>query len=387
LTVSADPKSKTYGDSDPALTWQITGGGLVPGDSFTGSLTRVAGENAGAHAILQNTLTAGANYNLTYTGADLTISQKAITVTADPKGKVYGDADPALTWQVTDGGGLVPGDSFTGSLTRVAGENAGAHAILQSTLTAGANYNLTYTGADLTISPKAITVTADAKGKVYGDADPGLTWQVTGGGGLVPGDNFTGSLTRVAGENAGAHAILQSTLTAGANYNLTYTGADLTISQKSLTVTADDKSKTQGLANPPLTARYAGFVSSENTNALTTQVTLNTTADANSPAGTTYPITASGAAAANYTISYVAGTLTVVARPSFTSISASGNQHTLTWPTIVGQNYQMEYKNNFGDPAWTPLDTPVAGTGNQLNTHDDNNNAPHRFYRVKITQP
>jgi hypothetical protein len=47
----------------------------------------------------------------------------------------------------------------------------------------------------------------------------------------------------------------------------------------------------------------------------------------------------------------------------------------------------MEYKNNFGDPAWTPLDTPVAGTGNQLNTHDDNNNAPHRFYRVKITQP
>jgi hypothetical protein len=230
-----------------------------------------------------------------------------------------------------------------------------------------------------------LTVGADPKTKTYGDADPVFTWRLTGGT-LVGGDNFAGGLTRAAGENAGPHAILQGTLTAGANYNLTYTGADLTISQKSLTVTADDKSKTQGLANPPLTARYAGFVSGENTNALTTQVTLNTTADANSPADTTYPITASGAAAANYTISYVTGTLTVVARPDLADISLSGNQLTLTWPTLAGQNYQLEYKDSIDDPAWTPLGAPVPGTGNPLNV-DDNINVPHRFYRLMITLP
>ena len=152
-------------------------------------------------------------------------------------------------------------------------------------------------------------------------------------------------------------------------------------------MTADNKSKTEGLPNPALTAHYNGFVNGENPNVLTTQVTLSTTADVNSPAGTTYPITASGAAAANYTISYVAGTLTVVAKPDLTGISASGNQYTVTWPTIAGQNYQVEYKDNLDDPAWTPLGVPVAGTGNPLNVNDNNNNAPHRFYRLMITQP
>jgi len=36
ITVTADAKSKTYGDADPALTYQITSGSLVTGDSFNG---------------------------------------------------------------------------------------------------------------------------------------------------------------------------------------------------------------------------------------------------------------------------------------------------------------------------------------------------------------
>ena len=385
ITVTADPKSKTYGDTDPALTYQVTAGSLVSGDGFTGSLTRATGENVGAYAILQGTLTAGANYNLTYIGANLTISQKTITVTADAQSKTYGDTDPALTYQLTSGS-LVSGDNFTGSLTRATGENAGAYAILQGTLSAGTNYNLTYNGANLTISQQAITVTADPKSKVYGDTDPALTWQLTDGS-LASGANFTGSLTRAAGENAGTYSILQGTLTAGVNYNLTYVGTNLTISQKALTVTADNKSKTEGLANPVLTASYGGFVTGDDTNALTTQVTLTTTADASSPAGTSYPITASGATATNYTISYVEGTLTVVARPNLTGIRVNGNQYTLTWLTLVGQNYQVEYKDNLGGPAWTPFDVPVAGTGNLLSVDDNSNNVPHRFYRLKIIQP
>lgn len=44
---------------------------------------------------------------------------------------------------------------------------------------------------------------ADAKTKVYGTADPELTYQVTG---LKAGDSLTGSLTRDAGESVGSHA-------------------------------------------------------------------------------------------------------------------------------------------------------------------------------------
>uniref|UniRef100_UPI00292DD1E0 putative Ig domain-containing protein n=1 Tax=Pedobacter nototheniae TaxID=2488994 RepID=UPI00292DD1E0 len=162
ITVTADAKSKTYGSADPALTYTVAAGSLVGADAFTGALNRVAGENVGTYAINQNTLSAGANYAITYASANLSIGTKAITVTADAKSKTYGSADPALTYTVA-AGSLVGADAFTGALNRVAGENVGTYAINQNTLSAGANYAITYAGANLSIGTKAITVTADAK--------------------------------------------------------------------------------------------------------------------------------------------------------------------------------------------------------------------------------
>src|SRR5216110_66377 len=180
LTVTADAKSKTYGDADPGLTYQISSGSLVTGDVFTGALSRAAGENVGLHAIGQGTLALSTNYTLTYVGADLTISKRAVTATADAKSKTYGDADPALTYQITSGS-LAFSDAFTGSLSRAAGENVGLHAIGQGTLALSTNYTLTYVGADLTISKRAVTATADAKSKTYGAASTGLTYEITAG--------------------------------------------------------------------------------------------------------------------------------------------------------------------------------------------------------------
>lgn len=333
-------------------------------DDFTLGAFLLAGSEVYQLSTLSQTITFDVLTNHTYGDAPITLSASASSGLPVSFSILSGPASLADNILTITGAGTIT----------VRASQAG-----------NATYAATNVDQSFTVSPVDLTVSADPKSKTYGEADPALTWQLTGGS-LVSGDSFTGSLMRAAGESVGAHAILQSTLTAGTNYNLTYTGADLTISPKGLMVTADDKSKTQGLENPALTARYDGFVNGENTNALTTQATLSTAADANSPAGTTYPITASGAAAANYTISYVAGTLTVVARPDLAGISISGDQFTLTWPTIEGQNYQAEYKNNFDDPAWIPLGVPVAGTGNPLNVID-NNNVPHRFYRMVITQP
>jgi lipopolysaccharide export system protein LptA len=251
ITVTADAKTKVYGEADPPLTYQITSGTLVGGDTFSGALTRAAGENVGAYAIQQGTLALSVNYDLTYVGANLTITQRPITVTADAKTKIYGEADPPLTYQITSGT-LVAGDAFTGALTRVPGANVGTYAILQGTLVLSSNYDLTYVGANLTITQRPITVTADAKTKVYGNPDPALTYQVTSGT-LVSGDTFSGALTRAAGQNVGAYAIQQGTLALSANYNLTYVGANLTITQRPITVTADAKTKVYGTADPVLT--------------------------------------------------------------------------------------------------------------------------------------
>ena len=47
---------------------------------------------------------------MTYAGANLTVGQRALTVTADAQSRAYGDANPALTYQV-GGAGLGNGDS------------------------------------------------------------------------------------------------------------------------------------------------------------------------------------------------------------------------------------------------------------------------------------
>ncbi|MFH1482011.1 MAG: MBG domain-containing protein [Patescibacteria group bacterium] len=170
------------------------------------------------------------------------ITTLPITITADTQTKTYGEADPILlTYTFTPA--LISGDSFgTSIIARAVDENVGTYAITQNGLTAGDNYAITFVGANLTINKKAITITADAQTKVYGEANLGLTYTIANGS-LVGTDTATGTLSRVAGENVGTYAITQNTLTAGDNYNLTYVGANLTISKRAITITATTDTK------------------------------------------------------------------------------------------------------------------------------------------------
>ena len=188
LTVTADAKSRAYGDVNPALTYQVGGSGLVNGDTLSGALATsatVAG-NVGTYGITQGTLAASANYALNYASANLTVGQRAITVTADDQSRAYGDANPVLTYQVgsTGGPGLVNGDTLSGALATSAttASNVGTYGIGQGTLAASANYALNYESANLTVTQRAITVTADAKSRAYGDVNPALTYRVRGSG-------------------------------------------------------------------------------------------------------------------------------------------------------------------------------------------------------------
>ncbi|WP_341986949.1 two-partner secretion system adhesin CdrA [Pseudomonas aeruginosa] len=268
LIVSADAKTKVYGDADPTLTYQVSG--LKNSDTaagvLSGNLGRVAGENVGNYGILQGGLGLNtANYTLSYVGNDLRITPAQLNVIADAKTKVYGDLDPALTYQVS---GLKRGDTAGavlngGSLSRVAGENVGVYGINQGGLgLVSSNYTLNYQGNNLTITKALLNVIADAKTKVYGDADPALTYQVSG---LKNGDTAGavlngGSLSRVAGENVGVYGINQGGLgLLSANYDLSYQGNNLTITKALLNVIADAKTKVYGDADPSLTYQVSGL--------------------------------------------------------------------------------------------------------------------------------
>src|SRR5205814_1109880 len=118
----------------------------------------------------------------------------------------------------------------------------------------------------------------------------------------------------------GTYPITVGGAVASANYSISYVAGTLTVTPAALTITAGDKAKFYGAANPALTASYTGFVNGDTTASLTTPPTVTTTATSSSGVGT-YPITASGAASANYTFTYVAGVLTVT--PASLTITAN----------------------------------------------------------------
>ena len=219
LAVTADAKSKTYGEADPALTYTVDG--LLDGDSLTGELTREPGENAGTYEIMQGTLKATDNYALTFTGAKLTIGRAEVTVAAVNKSKTYGNKNPKLTAKVS---GLKNGDAagvISYTLTRAKGKNVGSYAIKAKGEAVQGNYTVTFKGAKLKIKPRPLTVTAKAKTKAQGAADPKLTYTVKG---LVKGDKLTGKLSRKPGEAPGRYAITRGTLKASKNYRMIFRG-------------------------------------------------------------------------------------------------------------------------------------------------------------------
>jgi SHS2 domain-containing protein len=102
----------------------------------------------------------------------------------------------------------------------------------------------------LNVTPKPITITADAATKVYGESDAELTYQITSGS-LVSGDVLNGSLSRAEGEDVGDYAIA-STLS-NANYEITFVPASLSITAKLITITADAATKVYGESDAELT--------------------------------------------------------------------------------------------------------------------------------------
>ncbi|WP_413513510.1 MBG domain-containing protein, partial [Myroides odoratus] len=323
VRVTADDQTKMEGTVDPVLTYQVSGlkNNETADDILTGSLTRTAGERAGMYPITQGTLgLSSPNYTLAYTPANLTITSTVLTVKADVQSKGYGDEDPILTYTVSGLDSNVQArDILTGSLSRAMGENTGTYAITQGTLSVSAGYTLQYEGADLTITPAVLTVTADAQTKIYGDTDPSLTYTVSE---LTFNDQITdvltGSLARDAGEAIGAYSITQGTLGVSNNYTLRYVEEDLTITPAVLTVTANTQTKGYGDTDPALTYRVSGLKFNEQATAILTGSLVRVPGEAIGA----YSITQGTLGVSNnYTLRYVEEDLTIT--PAVLTVTAN----------------------------------------------------------------
>jgi hypothetical protein len=139
---------------------------------------------------------------------------------------------------------------------------------------------------------------------------------------------------------AGSYAVVATVNSSG--YTGTASGT-LVIAKASLTVTANNVNIAVGAAIPALTVTYSGFVNGDSAASLSGSPALSTTATSSSPVGT-YPITVTQGtlSAANYTFTFVNGTLSVVQAPTVVLITTA----TLTGSAGAGYTATVTVTNN-----------------------------------------
>lgn len=236
ITVTVDNATRLYGNANPQFTASFAGflagdgiDGLIGTPDFTTAANLTSGIGTFTINAAIGSLLSQQGYTFTFNPGLLTITPRPITVTANNLSRIYGNANPVLTFTI-GGQGLVNGDQLSGALTTSAGQTTGIgnYLITQGTLAASDNYILTFVNGQLTIIPRPITLIADNLSKLLGLPDPDLTFRI-GDGSLVNGDRISGNLTRDPGNTIGQFAIRQGTLTAGDNYAVTFVEGTFTI--------------------------------------------------------------------------------------------------------------------------------------------------------------
>jgi hypothetical protein len=354
LTITANDQTKTYGDANPTLTYGTSG--LVNGDTLASigvtvtlasSITETTGAGVYVDAITVAYAGTAANYSVATVAGAFYVAKRSLTVTANDQSKTYGDANPDLTGDYTTSG-LVNGDTLASigatvslaapSITEATGAGEYAGAIAVSCLGSPANYDVATVAGKFVIAKRTLTISADDQTKVYGDANPTLTY---GTSGLVNGDTLASigaavdvaasSITAFTGVGFYADAIVVTCTGAPANYELATASGDFTVTKRSLTVKANNQSKTYGDANPALTYAVAGLVNGDTLSKIGVTVSLSTPATALSNAGS-YVITVVGAGSpGNYSVSYVNGVLTIDKRELEFTGNAVSETYGATW--------------------------------------------------------
>ena len=149
---------------------------------------------------------------------------------------------------------------------------------------------------------------------------------------------------------AGSHTLVANYATQGGFQGSTASGT-LVVSGTPLTITASNGTMIYGGPVPTITPEFAGFVLGQtNLTGLTVQPTCVTAATSTSNVGS-YGSSCNGAVGANYSITYLPGTVTVSQATTLTAITSN-----LPNPAIVGQIVTVNF-------AVTPQFTGTVPTG------------------------
>ena len=361
LTITADNKSKTFGATDPELTYQVEG--LVGNDKLTVELSREKGEELGSYAI-DAVITASSNYDVQFTKGAFTITActDAIVVTItgntlkaefDGKTQTVSGYTVACNNELYDINKYVSfsGDSIVSGTDVKTYDMGLTEAQFANTAAGFTNVTFKVTDGTLTITPKAVTITAQSKAFTYtGEAQSWAKYDVEG---LVGDDAITavvtGSITYPSqGTVANKVESYEFTKGTAGNYSVTTKNGELTMTAADVAITITAASQqwtydgtshsnsgvtiTSGelLAGDVLVATAAGSA----TNVADTETGNNPVAEGYKVMHGETDVTAS------YAITAVAGTLTIT--PKAVTITAQSHAFTYTGEAQSWAKYDVE---------------------------------------------
>ena len=279
LTVTAEDKTVTYGDSVP---YTATYNGLLDCDkgklgtpNFTCNYNEV-----GTYSITVDGLE-NSNYAITYVNGTLTVNERTVTLDwGTANSFVYDGTAHTLK---PDAKNVVNNDNLDLAIT-VTGENiSGFSAINVGTYTATAsitnkNYVLAESSksATFTITARALTITANDHEIIYGSAPATNGYTISG---MIEGEtpetaNIGGTVKLITnytkyGDVGEYDIIVDISGLSAPNYSFTAKNGKLTVNKKELTVTAKNHEITYG--EEPSANGYTinGFVNNENESVIT----------------------------------------------------------------------------------------------------------------------
>ena len=208
VTVTADDKSKKYGDKDPELTASVKG--TLNGDTVKYQLSRESGENVGKYAITPSGKEDQGNYTVKYAAGKLEITKSdslkvtakgytgtydGISHRASAAAKAGDDSAPAGTtiyYKTGDGNWTTEAPSI---------KNAGEKTFQVKAV--NSNYEDAVDEGVLKVEKRKVTLTSETASKTF-DGTPLTRPDVTvSGDGFVDGEldykKATGSITKVGG--------------------------------------------------------------------------------------------------------------------------------------------------------------------------------------------
>ena len=444
-TYSIDFGSQTYTATD-------NGNGTFSYVLSTGDTVTITPSGIGASGVRNVSDTAASNNKFTYTVTNssnyssistvygkLSVTPAAITVKSSDTptvSKVYDGTTAGTSFVGTDDyvfEGLQGDDTLQLSAFTATYDSADASQYdLNNNWTAGAskvtmtglaindgNYTLVTTTFDITakITVATLVINVVNKSVTYGgsysfDETSGLTYGTSGANGLVASDvgktlaqigityNVTCDYDPLSTDNTkygvGAYDITFNTTANNSNYNvITVNNGKLTVNQKVLSVTADDKTFTYGDIET-YTSKISGFVRSETeAGVISGAVTYSSTCSSTTVAGTyskaitpvTTGLTISSmgkdGTTPNYKFSVANGTVTINRKAiTLTGVTASDRTYNAAKTAVLAAANPSCAQLDFGTATYSNGVLTIPVTGLNLNGTDDVNNLS---YKITVT--